>query len=113
MELSPADAARLGVADGDAVEVGTNGTRVRGAARLRHAIPAGSVFVAAGMADQPASLLTQPIVEIRRTGGVVETSGIEPVMVAPAVGENPADPPRNDDRMSPPGTGINTTGNPS
>ena len=106
VELSPADAARLGVADGDAVEVGTNGTRVRGAARLRQAIPAGSVFVAAGMADQPASVLTQPIVEIHRAGGTVGTTGIEPVMVTPAVGEDPADPPRNDDRQSPPGTGF-------
>jgi hypothetical protein len=34
-------------------------------------------------------------------------------MVAPAVGEDPADPPRTDTRSSPPGTGINTTGNPS
>jgi hypothetical protein len=27
-------------------------------------------------------------------------------MVAPAFGEDPADPPRNDDRQSPPGTGF-------
>ena len=35
VELSPADADRLGVRDGDQVEVGSDGTRVRGAARLR------------------------------------------------------------------------------
>jgi NADH-quinone oxidoreductase subunit G len=86
---------------------------VRGAARLRHAIPAGSVFVAEGMPDQPASLLTEPVVEIHRAGGSAATKEITPVMVAPAVGEDPADPPRNDDRQSPPGTGIGTTGNPS
>ena len=41
VELSPADAKRLGIADGDRVEVGSNGTRVRGAVRLRDAIPRG------------------------------------------------------------------------
>ena len=46
VELSPADAKRLGIADGDRVEVGSNGTRVRGAVRLRDAIPRGSVFLA-------------------------------------------------------------------
>ena len=40
VELSPVDAERLGVRDGDQVEVGSNGTRVRGAARLRAAVPA-------------------------------------------------------------------------
>jgi NADH-quinone oxidoreductase subunit G len=113
VELSPVDASRFGVADGDAVEVGINGTRVSGAAKLRQAIPAGSVFLAEGMADQPASLLTHPIVEVRRTGGPADASPIAPVMVSPAVGEDPADPPRTDTRSSPPGTGINTTGNPS
>ena len=42
----PSDAKRLGIADGDRVEVGSNGTRVRGAVRLRDAIPRGSVFLA-------------------------------------------------------------------
>ncbi len=40
VELSPVDADRLGVRDGDQVEVGTNGTRVRSAARLRASVPA-------------------------------------------------------------------------
>ena len=48
VELSPADAKRLGIADGDRVEVGSNGTRVRGAVRLRDAIPRGTVFLADG-----------------------------------------------------------------
>ena len=39
VELSPVDADRLGVRDGDEVEVGSNGTRVRGAARLRAVDP--------------------------------------------------------------------------
>jgi NADH-quinone oxidoreductase subunit G len=113
VELSPADAGRFGVADGDEVEVGINGTRVHGAAKLRHAVPAGTVFLAEGMSEQTASLLTDSLVEVRRTGVGASASSITPVMVAPAAGEDPADPPRNMDAESPPGTGINTTGNPS
>ena len=47
-ELSPADADRLGVRDGDQVELGSNGARVRAAARLRASIPGGSVFLVEG-----------------------------------------------------------------
>jgi NADH-quinone oxidoreductase subunit G len=65
VELSPADAKRHGIADGDRVEVGSNGTRVRGAVRLRDAIPRGSVFLAA----DGANVLTEAAVEIARVGG--------------------------------------------
>jgi NADH-quinone oxidoreductase subunit G len=69
VELSPVDADRLGVRDGDHVEVGANGTRVRGAARLRAAIPGGSVFLVEGTHDQPANALTEPLVAVHRVGG--------------------------------------------
>jgi NADH-quinone oxidoreductase subunit G len=79
VELSPFDADRLGVRDGDQVEVGTpvpageagwgNGTRVRGAARLRAAVPGGSVFLVEGTHEQPANVLTDPLVAVRRVGG--------------------------------------------
>jgi NADH-quinone oxidoreductase subunit G len=69
VELSPLDADRLGVRDGDEVEVGSNGTRVRGAARLRAAVPGGSVFLVEGTHDQPANVLTDPLVAVRRVGG--------------------------------------------
>ena len=75
VELSPTDAKRLGIADGDRVEVSSpvladevgrgNGTRVRGAVRLRDAIPRGSVFLAA----DGANVLTEAAVEIARVGG--------------------------------------------
>jgi NADH-quinone oxidoreductase subunit G len=68
VELSPLDADRLGVRDGDQVEVGSNGTRVRGAARLRAAVPGGSVFLVEGTHDQPANVLTEPLVAVRRVG---------------------------------------------
>ena len=69
VELSPADAKRLGIADGDRVEVGSNGTRVRGAVRLRDAIPKGTVFLADGTPQEAANALTEPAVEIARVGG--------------------------------------------
>jgi NADH-quinone oxidoreductase subunit G len=66
VELSPDDAAALGIGEGDRVEVGTNGTRITGTARLRAAVPAGSVFVAEGVSDAPANLLSEPLVEVGR-----------------------------------------------
>jgi NADH-quinone oxidoreductase subunit G len=49
--------------------VGSNGTRVRGAVRLRDAIPRGTVFLADGTVRDAANLLTEPLVEIARVGG--------------------------------------------
>jgi NADH-quinone oxidoreductase subunit G len=61
VELAPADARRLGIDDGVAVEVAQNGTSVRGIAALRHAVPAGSVFVS----DETA-IGTGALVEVRK-----------------------------------------------
>jgi NADH-quinone oxidoreductase subunit G len=85
VELSPADAERLGIRDGDRVEVGHNGTRVKGAVKLRAAVPAGSVFLAEGVVDEPVNALTEPLVEVHRVAGPAapEPSGV-PVQVAPA-----------------------------
>jgi NADH-quinone oxidoreductase subunit G len=69
VELSPADAEALGIAEGDRVEVGANGTRVRGPVRLRASVPGGSVFLLEGTHDEPANVLTEPLVEIRRVRG--------------------------------------------
>ena len=68
VELSPADADKLGVREGERVEVGTNGTRIEGTVKLRAAIPAGSVFVGEGVRGAPANLLGEPLVEVRRPG---------------------------------------------
>jgi NADH-quinone oxidoreductase subunit G len=70
VELSPVDAGRLGVQDGELVEVGSNGTRVRGAARLRASIPTGEVFLVEGTHEDPANALTEPLVAVARVGGV-------------------------------------------
>ena len=78
VELAPGDAERLGIVHGAEVEVGSNGHRFRGAAVVRGAVPAGSVFVGAGVPDQPANLLTEALVEVRPVGG----PAAEPALVA-------------------------------
>ena len=92
VELSPADADRLGVRDGDEVEVGSNGTRVRGAARLRASVPGGSVFLADGTHEQPANVLTDPVVAVRRIGGAAEQAPAAAALATPA-GEGQAEAP--------------------
>jgi NADH-quinone oxidoreductase subunit G len=84
VELSPADATRLGIRDGDQVEVGSNGTRVKGPVKLRAAIPGGSVFIAEGTHEQPANALTEAMVEVRRVGGAAGTPSAVAAQVAPA-----------------------------
>jgi NADH-quinone oxidoreductase subunit G len=85
VELSPHDAEQLGIREGDRVEVGHNGTRVKGAVKLRAAVPAGSVFLSEGVVDEPANALTEPLVEVQRVAGPAapEPSAV-PVQVAPA-----------------------------
>jgi NADH-quinone oxidoreductase subunit G len=85
VEMSPEDARALGIREGDRVEVGNNGTHVKGAVKLRAAVPAGSVFLAEGVVDEPANRLTEPLVQVHRVAGpaVPEPSAV-PVQVAPA-----------------------------
>jgi NADH-quinone oxidoreductase subunit G len=85
VEMSPEDARALGIGEGDRVEVGNNGTHVKGAVKLRAAVPAGSVFLAEGVVDEPANRLTEPLVQVRRVAGPAppEPSAV-PVQVAPA-----------------------------
>jgi NADH-quinone oxidoreductase subunit G len=68
VELAPEDAEALGIGDGDHVEVGSNGTSIRGVAKLRAAVPPGSAFVAEGVEGEPANLLTEPLVRVQRAG---------------------------------------------
>ena len=65
LELSPEDAARLGVADGDDVVVGNGaGTRLAATALIRSNVPPGSAFLADGIAAQSANNLTEPLIEV-------------------------------------------------
>ena len=84
VELSPLDAKKLGIGDGDRVEVGSNGTRVRGAVRLREAVPKGSVFLADSALEGGANALTEALVEIAHIGGPEGAASAAPALAAPA-----------------------------
>jgi NADH-quinone oxidoreductase subunit G len=60
-ELSPVDAQRLGIASGQRVRLGADGATVDAEAVVRHAVPAGTVFVA----EQPGNALAPGLVEVR------------------------------------------------
>jgi NADH-quinone oxidoreductase subunit G len=64
IELSPADAARLGVTHGDTVDVAQNGTRLRATAAVRSGVPEGAAFLADGIAEDSANALTEPLIEV-------------------------------------------------
>jgi NADH-quinone oxidoreductase subunit G len=58
VELSPDDAQRLGILHGEDVVVAQNGTRLKAKAFVRSAVPAGSAFLADGLATDSANILT-------------------------------------------------------
>jgi NADH-quinone oxidoreductase subunit G len=66
LELSPKDAERLGITEGQTVRVAQNGTRVRARAAVRTGIPEGTAFLATGIAEESANVLTEPTVEVSR-----------------------------------------------
>ncbi len=66
VELSPEDAVRLGISNGDEVAVGQNGTRLRARAAVRSGVPEGTVFLADGIEHESANALTAEIVEVRK-----------------------------------------------
>jgi NADH-quinone oxidoreductase subunit G len=66
VEISPADAQRLNVFDGENVVVGSNGTSVTATVLLRDAVPEGSVFLQRSISEQSASSLEGPLVEVRK-----------------------------------------------
>ncbi len=68
-QLSPADAERLGIAEGDGVEVSANGASVSAIAALHSGVPAGSVFLIEGTtADNATALMNGAprTVEVRK-----------------------------------------------
>ncbi|MGH2874749.1 MAG: molybdopterin dinucleotide binding domain-containing protein, partial [Solirubrobacteraceae bacterium] len=64
VELSPHDAQRLQIADGAAVTVSSNGTRLSATAVIRTGVPDGSAFLADGLAADSANALTEPTIEV-------------------------------------------------
>jgi NADH-quinone oxidoreductase subunit G len=66
LELSPQDAERLEIVNGDRVEVASNGTRLRATAAIHSGVPAGSAFMAEGIAHDSANAITEPLIEVRK-----------------------------------------------
>ncbi|HET9925551.1 MAG TPA: molybdopterin-dependent oxidoreductase, partial [Methylomirabilota bacterium] len=66
VELSPEDAHRLQIADGEEVVVGQNGTRLRARAVIRSLVPTGTAFLAEGLAAESANALTATAVEVHK-----------------------------------------------
>jgi NADH-quinone oxidoreductase subunit G len=64
VELAPEDAQRLGIEHGSPVQVAQNGTRLNGRAAIRTGVPAGTAFLAAGIAKDSANALTESLVEV-------------------------------------------------
>ncbi len=69
LELSPEDARRLGIANGDPVEAAQNGTVLRAEALVRSSMPAGTAFLAEGIPSDSANILTEPVIEVRKAAG--------------------------------------------
>jgi NADH-quinone oxidoreductase subunit G len=66
VELSPEDAQRIGVVEGDRVVVGSNGTSVRAPVAVRDAMPPGRVFLQDAITEGSAASLEGPLVEVRK-----------------------------------------------
>ncbi len=66
VELSLADAERIGVVHGDRVTVGSGGHRVTGTAHIRAAASEGSVFLETAIGEHSASALDGPLVEVAK-----------------------------------------------
>lgn len=58
VEINPADAARLGIADGEKVEVASRRGKVEAVAMVTDRVPAGTIFMPFHFAIAPANLLT-------------------------------------------------------
>ncbi|MGH2843003.1 MAG: molybdopterin dinucleotide binding domain-containing protein, partial [Solirubrobacteraceae bacterium] len=64
VELAPQDADRLGIRNGERVQVAQNGTRLHGRAAIRTGVPEGIAFLATGIAQESANALTEAHVEV-------------------------------------------------
>ena len=66
LELSPEDARRLGIRNGDQLAVSQNGTRLSARAAVRSGVPEGTAFLAEGIAADSANALTEPAIEVSK-----------------------------------------------
>ncbi|GAH36549.1 unnamed protein product, partial [marine sediment metagenome] len=63
VEINPADAAKLGIADEDKVKVASRRGEVVAKAKVTEASPPGVVFMTFHFAESPANLLTNPALD--------------------------------------------------
>jgi NADH-quinone oxidoreductase subunit G len=66
VEMSPVDAQRLGLTQGEHVRIGSDESSVRATVTLRAASPPGSVFLQEGLDSDSASALDGPLVQVRK-----------------------------------------------
>ncbi len=66
LELSPQDAMRLGIEQGDEVHVSQNGTRLSAHAHVRTGVPSGTAFLADGIAADSANALSEAEIEVSK-----------------------------------------------
>jgi NADH-quinone oxidoreductase subunit G len=65
VEISPQDAARYQIDDGEAIVIRQNGTLLNGIAHIRTGIPEGAAFLADGIASESANRLTEPLITVQ------------------------------------------------
>ena len=69
LELSPEDARRLELASGQGVVVSQDGTRLKATAHIRTGVPAGTAFLAEGIAEDSANALTDATIAVTKAHG--------------------------------------------
>jgi NADH-quinone oxidoreductase subunit G len=66
LELAPEDAQRLGIVNGESVEVSQNGTALEAIAHVRTGVQAGTAFLADGISGDSANAFTEPVIEVHK-----------------------------------------------
>ena len=77
VELSPEDARRLGVASGQRIVVSQNGTQLHTTAHVRMGVPAGTAFMADGLATDSANAFNGRVISVTKAEGGRESGHID------------------------------------
>jgi NADH-quinone oxidoreductase subunit G len=80
LELSPEDARRLGLASGESVVVSENGNRLKATAHIRTGVPAGTAFLADGLASDSANALTGSAISVTKSDAAPEMQPVVTVL---------------------------------
>jgi NADH-quinone oxidoreductase subunit G len=85
LELSPEDARLLGLTSGESVVVSQNGTQLQATAHVRTGVPAGTAFLAEGLASDSANVFTGLTITVAKGGR--ESGHIDHFLDQPPRGE--------------------------